>query len=37
MRAPTFDEAMSAALAVYVREWFDTHPEVLGCTQEMAA
>ncbi|WP_306769930.1 hypothetical protein [Microbacterium karelineae] len=28
--APTFDEALAAAHAVYVREWFDAHPEALA-------
>ena len=25
----TFEQAMENALAVYVREWFDSHPDML--------
>ncbi|WP_277343619.1 hypothetical protein [Microbacterium excoecariae] len=26
---PTFEQALDAAYAVYVRAWFDAHPEAL--------
>jgi len=33
----TFEEAMCNAVAVYVREWLDAHPEVLTMPEAAAA
>ena len=33
----TFEEAMDNALAVYVREWCDAHPEVFAGPEAVAA